>query len=186
VAVAQVGGDHATQDHGEKGTRVKRADHKAEVLPSADLSRCDTGVSYIEVLVAIVLIGMTVLGTLTALRATILGSAVERDHARAHQWLQSASEVLTNDITWQDCETTTAAALQASYQSQLRGATDIVPPPWANSQVSVPIPVTFGQPDGTYGATCHPEIDRQMVRVQVVDTNHRIIETVDVVKVPPT
>ncbi len=48
----------------------------------------------------------------------------------------------------------------------------------------MPAVVTFGQPDGTYGATCHPEIDRQLVQIQVVDADDKIIETVDVVKVP--
>ncbi len=162
------------------------ATSQADALPTTHRTRRDAGTSYVELLVAIVLIGMTVVGTLTALRATILGSTVERDHARAHQWLQSASEALTNDIVWKDCDTTTAAALQAFYQGQLRGTTDIVPPPWAMTQVSVPTLVTFGQPDGTYGATCHAEIDRQLVRIRVVDTNNRIIETVDVVKAPPS
>lgn len=163
---------------------MSQSTHKAEKLPVVATPRRDSGMSYVEILVAIVLIGTAVVGSLAAIRATIIGSQVERDHARAHQWLQSASEVLTNDIAWQDCETTTAAALQASYQAQLRGTTDIIPPHWTNSQVSVPIPVSFGQPDGTYGATCNPEIDRQMVQIRVVDPNNRIIESVDVVKVP--
>jgi hypothetical protein len=141
-------------------------------------------VSFVEMLVAIVLLGTAVVGTLAAVRATIIGSSLEQEHARAHQWLQSASEVLVNDVPWQDCETNTGAVLQGNYQSALRATPDIIPAAWINTQLSVPTVVTFGQPDGTYGAACHPEIDRQLVRIQVVDSDNVIIETVDVVKVP--
>ncbi len=113
-----------------------------------------------------------------------MGSALEQEHARAHQWLQSSSEILVNDVPWQGCETNTGAALQSAYQSALRSTPDIIPAAWISTQLSVPIAVTFGQPNGTYDTACHPEIDRQLVRIQVVDTDNQIIESVDVVKVP--
>src|SRR5690606_9875309 len=56
--------------------------------------RSDTGATFVEVLVAIVLLGTVVVGTLAGVRATLLSSAVDRDHANAHAWLQSASDLL--------------------------------------------------------------------------------------------
>ncbi len=57
----------------------------------------DAGVTFVEILVAIVLLGTAVIGTLTAVRATIISAEIERDHARAQQWLQSAAAVVEAD-----------------------------------------------------------------------------------------
>ena len=50
--------------------------------------------SLIEILISIVLLGMAVAAMLTTLGVTIAASATERDHANAHAWLQTASDVL--------------------------------------------------------------------------------------------
>ena len=73
---------------------MKRATETAEHLPIADPSRRDRGASYIELLVAIVLLGTVVVGVLAAVRATVIGTRVERDHSKAQQWLQSAVGVI--------------------------------------------------------------------------------------------
>ncbi len=140
--------------------------------------------SFIEVLVAIVLLGTAVVGTLTALRATVIGTTIERDHARAHAWLQSASELLTNDVVWTDCNPATGASLQATYQVALRASTS-PPANWsANPQLTVSQVVSFAGPSGAYGSTCVDSIDRQLVTIQVTNTAGQLIETVEVVKAP--
>jgi hypothetical protein len=60
----------------------------------ADRRRSDEGVSVIEILISIVLLGSIVAATLTALTTTITASALDRDHANAHAWLQTASDML--------------------------------------------------------------------------------------------
>lgn len=157
----------------------------AETRAHPARSRRDHGQSFVELLVAIVLLGTAVVGILAAVRATIIGSALERDHARAQQWLQAAGEVLVGDIAWKDCNSTnTGAVLKGLYQTALQGEVDIVPSSWLSSQVSIPVNVTFAQPDGSFSGTCHSQIDRQLIRIQVVGPDNKIIETVDVVKVP--
>jgi hypothetical protein len=164
---------------------VRRATRPAEDLPAAEPPRRDSGQSFIELLIAIVLLGTAVVATLAAVRATLIGSEIERDHARAHEWLQSASEVLANDVAWTDCSAiNTGTVLQATYEAAVRAQPDIVPQPWQVGQISVPLPVKFGQPNGTYDSTCHSAINRELITIQVVGPDNKIIESVDVVKVP--
>ncbi len=149
----------------------------------------DGGVSFIEILVAVVLLGTAVVATLTALRTTIIGSAIERDHARAHEWLQSASEILINDIDYLDCDdgasTLTALQIQTGYETALRSRADIIPSSWGANQIEIARPAEFAQPDATYSsAVCIEPIDRQLIEVQVEDTEGKIVESVEVVVVP--
>jgi hypothetical protein len=146
--------------------------------------RRDSGSTFIEVLVSIVLLGTVVVATLAALRTTVIGTAIERDHARAHEWLQSASEILINDITYVDCDTNSATEIKDAYQSALRSTPSIIPNEWNAPQITVLSPVTFGQPSGLYSATCAGDVDRQLVTLEVTDTDGDIVEQVDVVVVP--
>lgn len=52
----------------------------------------DPGVSLIEILIAIVLLGTVVTAVLTALRTTTTASAIDEEHAIAFAWLQAASD----------------------------------------------------------------------------------------------
>jgi prepilin-type N-terminal cleavage/methylation domain-containing protein len=150
--------------------------------------RRDRGVSLIEILIAIVILGVVGSAVLTGLRTTIIGTSVARDHGRAHQWLQSATEVLVNDVPWEDCDPAdsagSAATLQASYQTQLQAHTAIVPAQWQDFQIVVPELVEFAGESGAYGAACLDTEDRQRVTIQVRAPNYKIIETVEVVKIP--
>lgn len=148
----------------------------------------DAGVSLIEILIAVVILGTVGAAVMTGLRTTVIASATERDHARAHQWLQSATEVLVNDVPWEDCDPTnsagSAATLQASYQTQLQANSVIVPAQWQEFQIIVPKIVEFAGASGAYGATCLETEDRQRVTIEVRAPDYRIIETVEVVKIP--
>ena len=126
-------------------------------------------------------IGVSVLG---GLGISILGSRLERDHSRAHEWLQSATEVLVNDVDWRDCTTTDPTSLAAHYEAELQTFTEIVPPDWKDFDLMIPVPVQYPDPGGRYGAPCDPDENRQKVLIQVRSPDGSIIETVEVVKVP--
>lgn len=143
----------------------------------------DAGVSLVEVLVCMMLLGTVGLSVLAGLQAVIIGSATERDHARAHQWLQSATEILVNDVDWTDCNDPLITDLAAHYEQKIRDEVPIRPGEWVEEQLTVPIAVEFANAAGGYGSTCLPDEDRQRVTIQVTN-NNRIIESVEVVKVP--
>ena len=48
----------------------------------------------IEILISVVLLGTVVAGTLQLLTTTISASALDRDHANAHAWLQTGADML--------------------------------------------------------------------------------------------
>lgn len=147
----------------------------------------DTGMSLIEVLVALVLLGTVVIATLTALRVSIDGSAVERDHARAHQWLQSATGVLQAGQR-ASCASN-EATMRSHYQDLLRDNTP-TPVGWGDWQIAVvhPIRVWDGSrywdpTDSATPATCfEPLYQLQLINIRVVSPDGRIIETREVVK----
>jgi hypothetical protein len=57
----------------------------------------DHGLSLIEVLVAVVLTGLVVVGVLVSLRTTTVATAIDRDHAISFSWLQAASDEIYRD-----------------------------------------------------------------------------------------
>ncbi len=52
----------------------------------------DSGATLIEILIAVVLLGLTVSAVLVAVRTTTTASAIDRDHAITFSWLQAASD----------------------------------------------------------------------------------------------
>jgi hypothetical protein len=81
-------------------------------------SNRDLGTTFVELLVAIVLVGIAVVGILTAVRVTVIGSATERDHAKAQQWLQSAVGVIeAQDFQSCDPSAINGATVEAAYQA---------------------------------------------------------------------
>lgn len=151
-------------------------------------SRDDAGTTFVELLIAIVLLGTAVVATLTAARATIIGTTIQRDHSKAHEWLQSASEIVADpgSLAWLDCDLPlNGAQIRNSYQASLQGESSIAPEGWDTSRLTVSEDVTFAAPSGDYGTTCYPAIDRQLVTIQVSGPDGRIIEQVQVVKAAP-
>ena len=71
---------------------MKRATTKAEDLPNGEEPRRDRGATFVELLVAIVLLGTTVVGVLVALQAATVASTTDAEHARAYAWLHDASD----------------------------------------------------------------------------------------------
>jgi prepilin-type N-terminal cleavage/methylation domain-containing protein len=62
--------------------------------PESVAARPDAGVTLIEVIIAIVLMGTVIVGTMSLLTTTIGATSTNRDHSNAHAWLQTASDML--------------------------------------------------------------------------------------------
>jgi hypothetical protein len=148
----------------------------------------DHGATFIELLIAVVLVGSAVVATLAAVNAVVVGTRVERDHARAQQWLQSASENV-RAVVRRGCDTYTEAQIRAYYQDVvIRGAADN-PTGWADSQIEVVSPVKVWDGEDyldpyTAPESCYDNVGRflQLVEIQVKAPDGRIIEAVEVVK----
>jgi type II secretory pathway pseudopilin PulG len=150
-------------------------------------------VSLIEILIAVVLMGTVVTATLTGLHATIAASALDRDHANAHAWLQTAADMLyarelvpcgsmdpldpLNDI----------ALIANEYQGTIRQTDN--PEGWSSPNISV-IGLEWWSIDidsngvGTeaWGTTCDAgDTNLQKVELQVTGEDGRIVEEVEVI-----
>ena len=104
-----------------------------------DGSARDRGVSLIEILIAVVLLGLGVTAMLGTLMVTIQASATERDHANAHAWLQTASDALYR-VQRMQCGTDGAVgdeqAVRAFYQQEIRDLADN-PEGWPDANLEV-------------------------------------------------
>ena len=178
-------GDEIDGSNGRTGTRRARS-------PRA---RGDRGATFVEVLVAIVLLGTTVVATLTAVRTTIIGTGIARDHARAQQWLQSAVGVV-HEIDRLDCDvvlptySTGEESVRGEYQRLVRSLV-ATPGGWNNSQITVITPVKvwdgsrYWDPyDPVAPAPCFDNdgFELQLITLQVTSPDGAIIESVQVVK----
>lgn len=142
----------------------------------------DPGVSLVELLIAIVLLGIVVVAMLTTLRVTVAASATERDHANAHAWLQSAADVLYG-VERVDCGTPTVtnSNVLTTYQTAVKSASD--PEQWGADNINVIPPVLFW--DGNvYQNVCYDDqnINLQLITIEVRNPANAVVETVQVVK----
>jgi type II secretory pathway pseudopilin PulG len=153
----------------------------------------DDGLTLVEILVSIVLIGTAVVAMLGALRASILGGTVHRDHSNAHAWLQSASDVVYA-APKEDCSTVEADGGKNRIRLKYQATVDPVenPETWANSQIKI-IDVQFWDATDTdgdgvveyrFGTVCQDTINLalQKITLQVTSPNGRIIEQVELIK----
>ena len=175
-----------------------------QVEPGSTANR-DTGASLIEILIAVVLLGTVVVAVLGALQVSVIGTRVERDHAKAYQWLQSANGVLQAaervgcdydpsdpadplddpaDLPYADGE----EKMRQRYQTLVRSQV-VNPPDWDDRQLTVLYPVKIW--DGTRywepasaPKSCY-DVDGfflQLITLEVTNPNGDIIETIEVVK----
>lgn len=157
-------------------------------------SRRDGGATFVELLVSLVLIGTAVVGSLTALRATIIASRLERDHSRAQQWLQSAIGVIERE-NFADCNTVSfdGPAIRAAYQMAV-DYDDTTNPDGAKTPfgfeggtLTVSEPLVW---DGTafvpFGSQsqCYDDVllRQQLITITVRNAGGDIIETVELIK----
>jgi hypothetical protein len=153
----------------------------------------DAGLSLIEILIAIVLLGGVIAGTMATLRAATIGGTMHRDHSRAHAWLQSSS-----DILYASPKVTCSTSEPDAGEGDVRSAYDWVidhevpnPPEWKDWQIRVVPPIQFwnagnldADPDVEYyfGSDCDPSLSLQLIRLEVKSPSGQIIETVEIVK----
>lgn len=146
----------------------------------------DRGSSFVEVLVAVVLLGTIVVATLTGLRAAVVGSSVDENSARAYAWLQAAGDEVYF-APYLDCDTNSAAAIESAYQTAVDGATR--PTGWGGAVIDVSS-VQFLSRNGAdeqWGATCatgDPDspLYAQLVTIVVSDPDGDFTATVEVIK----
>jgi len=162
---------------------------QTEGLAQPDVTRPrDAGTTFIEVLVAIVLLGTVVIATLTALQTTVIATRVSRDHSKAEQWLQSAIGVL-QAYDFADCTSPADGDdVQAAYQAAITAG---APPPegftGGSTSIFVNVPEVW---DGTaYVAfdsqtQCvdNNKLRQQLVTITVTSPDGSITEDVEVVK----
>jgi prepilin-type N-terminal cleavage/methylation domain-containing protein len=165
---------HHQTDHSPDSTRARGDSHRD--------SR-DRGVSLIEILISVVLLGLGIVAMLTTLGVAIDASATERDHANAHAWLQSAADVLYGHERL-DCGTQSASlepTIRAAYETAVQTADN--PEGWTDDRIRIVAPVLFW--DGEiYQSTCYDDenINLQLITIEVRNPSNEIVETVQVVK----
>ena len=148
----------------------------------------------LEAVLSIALTGLLVTGTLTLMNSTILASTLQRDHANAHAWLQSASDRLysTDKLS---CDPSAPGAGESAVRAAYDLTIDAVPNPsgWTDSQIRIVPPVEFwnaadANGDATaeffFGSECHDGdgLSLQRIELEVVSPSGAIIETVEIVK----
>ncbi len=170
-----------TKSHQEDGTRGWRR--------STDVGRRvrhrDAGLSLVEVLVAVVLLGMTGTAVLGAMATSITGSAVSRTHAAGLVWLQSSSDYLST-TPYIGCAPGSEALVAAGYRAQLQqAAAPRSTLSWPQANLTVVEPVLFWS-GGGFGPTCNTGSGIQQITVQVRGTARAQTVTLVVVKSKPS
>ena len=152
----------------------------------------DRGGTLIEVLIGIVLLGTVVTATLTGLATAITASALDRDHANAHAWLQTAADMLyARELDQCDPAADPATEIAdtiAEYQSTIQQTDN--PEGWsaANIQVtglewwSIDIDPATGIGTETWGTQCDSgDTNLQRVAMRVTAEDGQIVEEVEVI-----
>ena len=152
----------------------------------------DAGTSMIEVLIGIVLLGTVVTATLTGLTAAISASAIDRDHANAHAWLQTAADMLYARELDQ-CDPAVDPAVEiadtiAEYQATVQQTDN--PEGWSAANItvtdvqwwSIDIDPATGLGTEAWGSQCDSgDTNLQLIALQVTSENGDIVEEVEVI-----
>lgn len=189
-------GSHASAraDEGLGSHASARANEGVRSAHRRTSARADEGVSFIELLVSIVLLGTAVVAALTAVRMTVIGSAIERDHSKAQQWLQSAVGVIEGE-NFADCNTVSVdgPAIRAAYQDAVDWDATTNPdgakPPFGfeGGTLTVSEPLVW---DGSgfvafnTQTQCYDDVllRQQLVTITARDSDGDIVETVEMIK----
>jgi len=143
----------------------------------------DGGQSLVEVLIAIVLTGTLAVAGMITLRASIVGSTLDRDHANAHAWLQTATDVLYG-APHNDCGTEAVpepTKVADAYDFVIKATSN--PRNWSKDLIQVVRPVKFWDGKTAFGDVCYGAgINLQLITIQVSAPDGRIVESVQIVK----
>lgn len=156
---------------------------------ASEAPRRDDGTTFIELLVSIVLIGTAVLAALAAVRATVIGTAIERDHSKAQQWLQAAAEVI-EDVQYFDCNSPPdGPTVRDYYQGEVDAK---AAPPFGfeggAADIAVSIPLVWDGtkyiPFASQPSACYDDflLRQQLVTITVTSPGGDIVESVEIVK----
>lgn len=123
----------------------------------------------VEILITVVLLGLSIGATLTLLATTIQATATTRDHANAHAWLQTAADVLYA----RDPEACTDMTTMASgYETTIQTTEN--PEDWPASNITVVdmqvyrhIVLTDGTQDIGWGTVCAAVTDPLQVKAEL-------------------
>ncbi len=153
--------------------------------------RSDRGVSFIEILVAIVLLGTVVVATLTGLRAAIVGTEVDEDHARAYAWLQAASDEIYA-AAYLPCHVAANTNIVIKNQYQSAVATASRPTDWtvasgATITIDTVEYLSRSGTDDLWGTTCASgnagsPVYPQLIKITVKDPSLQFSATIEVIK----
>jgi prepilin-type N-terminal cleavage/methylation domain-containing protein len=150
----------------------------------------DDGFSFIELLVAIVLLGTVVVATLAGLRAAIVAGTVDDNHSKTYAWLQAASDAVA--VTdYKSCASFTNAQITSAYQSAVNGATR--PEGWTTTGALLVSSVqylsratTAGSPE-VWGTTCAAgntasPVYPQLITFTVISPDGKLTRSIEVIK----
>ena len=161
--------------------------------PESPRSRIeDVGASMIEILIGITLLGTVVAATLTGLTAAITASSLDRDHANAHAWLQTAADMLYARELDQ-CDPAIPAATEiadtiAEYEATVQQTDN--PEGWGPSNIqvtgvewwSIDIDPGTGIGSEAWGTQCDSgDTNLQRISLQVRSDDGDIVEEVEVI-----
>jgi type II secretory pathway pseudopilin PulG len=149
---------------------------------SADRVTGDAGTSLIEVLMAVVILGLAGAAILGGFLASVRGSDLHRQQSQVESALVSAVEALKDPAV---ARVPCATASNASYLSAVRSAT--LPAGWSSTSTVRITAIRYA--DGlAYGTTCQDTdalrhlLRSQMITVQVSSPDGRARQAVSVVK----
>lgn len=147
--------------------------------------RRDAGLSLIEVLVAVVLLGLAGSAVLGAMATSITGSAVSRTHAAGLVWLQSSSDYLST-TPYVGCTPGSETSVAAGYRTQLQqAAAPRSTLSWPQANLTVVEPVLFWS-GGSFGSACVTGSGIQQITLQVTGAAGNQTVKLVVVKTRPS
>ena len=148
--------------------------------PSGRDGSTDRGISLIEVLIAVALLGLAVATVIPSMLGSVRGSALQDRFAGARRWIMSAGDyAVSEELPRIPC------AHAADYLGPIQAAAQAHRPDgWTDAQLSV-TGVQYW--DGTtFAATCVETaalpLHLQQISLRVVSPDGRVVETLDVVK----
>lgn len=139
-------------------------------------SQRDRGVSMIELLIAIVILGGASIAVLTALGTTAAGAATQREIAGAQTMLATAGDLLADSRSgYLDCASHSSAQIMAAYQTVVDDTAS------GDGGVARVDSVEYWNGTG-FGGTCRSADGHRLQRITVVET--RTATSLSVVKRP--
>lgn len=143
----------------------------------------DRGTGLIEILVAVTLLGLGAVGTLTAMTVAIRGSVDHEELSGARRWVVSAADALVSDDVPRVACTAGESTVRAAYQAAAQAVTNGRPDGWAASQLTVQSPVLFWN-GSTFGTTCYEAngLELQQITLVAVAPDGETDEVLTVVK----